>query len=46
LILRQFDGILDELFVELLGLLIFRVVYATLEDAASMFMSGNFNAVV
>jgi hypothetical protein len=46
LVLRQLDSVLDELLVELMALFIIGVVYATLEDAAAMFVTRYFNAIV
>jgi hypothetical protein len=46
LVLRQRNGVLDELFVELVALFLIGMVYATLEDAATMLVSRNFNAIV
>ena len=43
--LRQWDRILDEFFVKLFSLLFVCMVNTTLEYTASMFMSGNFNAI-
>ena len=45
LILRQCDCVLDEFCVELFTLLVVCVIDTTLEDAAAMLMSRNFNTI-
>jgi hypothetical protein len=46
LILRQFDGVLDELFVELCALLVGSMIYTPLEDTTAVLVGRDFHAIV
>jgi len=46
LILRQFDGVFDELFVELCALLVGSMIYTPLEDTTAVLVGRDFDAIV